>query len=140
MDEAFQHLRSVEQEGFLAEVVNLFIHDADNILNEVAHLLSVPPPLRPPSPSASSCYFVLGGIDFICSLCLTCDSQEPARGELQQGGRTGASAKGVQRQVMTMINHLFPRPIFNSRRRAIQMCLSSACSFCVVCVVVYSRK
>ncbi|KAF7051881.1 hypothetical protein CFC21_060071 [Triticum aestivum] len=42
VDEAFQHLRSVEQEGFLAEVVNLFLQDADNILNEVAHLLNQP--------------------------------------------------------------------------------------------------
>uniref|UniRef100_A0A453H098 Histidine-containing phosphotransfer protein n=1 Tax=Aegilops tauschii subsp. strangulata TaxID=200361 RepID=A0A453H098_AEGTS len=61
VDEAFQHLRSVEQEGFLAEVVNLFLQDADNILNEVAHLLSIPRPLRPPSPSALviSCWLVL---------------------------------------------------------------------------------
>ncbi|XP_048547149.1 histidine-containing phosphotransfer protein 2-like, partial [Triticum urartu] len=29
VDEGFQHLQSVEQEGFLAEVVNLFLHDAD---------------------------------------------------------------------------------------------------------------
>ncbi|XP_037433870.1 histidine-containing phosphotransfer protein 2-like [Triticum dicoccoides] len=42
VDEAFQHLRSVEQEGFLAEVVNLFLHDADNILNEVAFRLNQP--------------------------------------------------------------------------------------------------
>ncbi|VAH13083.1 unnamed protein product [Triticum turgidum subsp. durum] len=42
VDEAFQHLRSVEQEGFLVEVVNLFLHDADNILNEVAFRLNQP--------------------------------------------------------------------------------------------------
>ncbi|KAF7047092.1 hypothetical protein CFC21_056058 [Triticum aestivum] len=42
VDEGFQHLRSVEQEGFLAQVINIFLHDADNILHEIARLLNLP--------------------------------------------------------------------------------------------------
>ncbi|KAI4998811.1 histidine-containing phosphotransfer protein 2-like [Hordeum vulgare subsp. vulgare] len=42
VDENFQYLQSVEQEGFLAEILNLFFHDADKILNEVVLLLNQP--------------------------------------------------------------------------------------------------
>ena len=119
--------------GLVPEVINLFIANTNRILNDIAGLLSAPK--TPFFPSA----FVMSSWVLISSALLS-DAQDPAHG-LQQGRRPGASAQGVQRQVMTMINHLFPRPIFNSRRRAIQMCLSSACSSCRFrCCIAISRR
>uniref|UniRef100_N1R582 Histidine-containing phosphotransfer protein n=1 Tax=Aegilops tauschii TaxID=37682 RepID=N1R582_AEGTA len=52
VDAYFQQLQSMDEgsatTGFVAEVINIFLNDADRILNDIAGLLSVTPPLPPP--------------------------------------------------------------------------------------------
>ena len=48
VDEYFQELQSVQEEGFIPELVNLFLHHVDKILADMAVLLFVPPPTLPP--------------------------------------------------------------------------------------------
>ena len=81
VDEYFQYLQSMDEDGssaqgLVAEVINLFIANANRIL-----------PFFPYD-------FVISSWVMISSA-LLCDSQEQARDRLQQGGRPGASAQGV---------------------------------------------
>ncbi|KAM3310693.1 hypothetical protein ACQJBY_031393 [Aegilops geniculata] len=42
LDEYYQQLQSPQDEGFVPEVINIFLHDADRMLNDITSLLSVP--------------------------------------------------------------------------------------------------
>ncbi|KAM3295127.1 hypothetical protein ACQJBY_037780 [Aegilops geniculata] len=41
VDEYYQQLQSPEDEGFVPEVINMFLGDADRMLNDITSLLSV---------------------------------------------------------------------------------------------------
>ena len=42
LDEYYQQLQSPQDEGFVPEVINIFLGDADRMLNDITSLLSVP--------------------------------------------------------------------------------------------------
>jgi hypothetical protein len=107
VDEYFQYLQSMDEDGspdqgLVAEVINLFMGNANKILNDVAGLLSAPNPS-----SLHLLNFLISSWALISSALLG-DSQEPARGRLPEGGRPGASTQGVQLQVMMISPFLSP--------------------------------
>ncbi|KAM3310692.1 hypothetical protein ACQJBY_031393 [Aegilops geniculata] len=42
LDEYYQQLQSPQDEGFVPEVINIFLHDADRMLNDITSLLNLP--------------------------------------------------------------------------------------------------
>ena len=64
LDEYYQELQPPQDEGFVPEVINMFLHEADMMLNDITSLLSVPYHCTKPSAFLSP---IVLGIDFVSS-------------------------------------------------------------------------
>ncbi|XP_037471406.1 histidine-containing phosphotransfer protein 2-like, partial [Triticum dicoccoides] len=42
LDEYYQELQPPQDEGFVPEVINMFLHEADMMLNDITSLLNLP--------------------------------------------------------------------------------------------------